>query len=128
MQFFKDTFSSSKPKAEAGNVDPKAFRVEITQEGTGPLVPRGRKVQVHYTGTLLDGSVFDSSRTRGTPFAFTLGAGQVIKCWDEGVAQLKKGSRATLTCPPEMAYGNRAMGAKIPANSTLKFDVEVIDF
>jgi FKBP-type peptidyl-prolyl cis-trans isomerase len=82
---------------------------------------------VHYTGKLLDGTVFDSSVSR-QPFKFKLGSGQVIKCWDEGVAQLQVGSQATLTCPPDMAYGSRGAGGVIPPNATLTFDVEVLSF
>jgi FKBP-type peptidyl-prolyl cis-trans isomerase len=76
----------------------------------------------------MDGTVFDSSVSRNKPFSFTLGKGQVIKCWDEGVAQMTIGSKATLTCPPEMAYGSRGAGGTIPPNATLKFDVEVLSF
>ena len=87
----------------------------------------GSQVTAHYTGTLLDGTVFDSSVSRGNPFTFPLGRGKVIKCWDEGFAQLSKGAKAILTCPPEYAYGDRGT-KKIPANSTLKFEVELISF
>ena len=88
---------------------------------------KGDKVRVHYTGTLLDGSVFDSSKNKGrSPFEFILGKGSVIKCWDEGYAGITVGTKARLTCPPEMAYGNRAMGKTIPANSTLIFEIEVL--
>ena len=102
------------------------FTVDITQPGTGETPPNGAKITAHYTGTLLDGTVFDSSVTRGTPFQFELGKGRVIKCWDGGFAQLNKGAKAVLTCPPETAYGSQAR-SKIPANSTLKFEVELID-
>lgn len=83
---------------------------------------------VHYTGSLQDGTVFDSSVTKNRPFTFTLGAGQVIKCWDEGVSQLQAGSKATLTCPADMAYGSRGAGGMIPPNATLKFEVELLSF
>lgn len=76
---------------------------------------------------MLDGKEFDSSVKR-QPFKFKLGAGQVIKCWDEGFAQLQVGSKATLTCPPEMAYGSRGAGGVIPPNAVLKFDVELLSF
>ena len=100
----------------------------------------GSPVIVHYTGTLENGSVFDSSRDRGQvrifhnqrkniqPFVFALGVGQVIKGWDEGVAQMAKGQRAKLTCTPDYAYGPRGYPPVIPPNSTLIFDVELIDF
>ncbi len=102
--------------------------------GTGNEAVAGRQVTVHYTGWLYDaskadkkGSKFDSSRDRNDPFAFRLGAGQVIRGWDEGVAGMKIGGRRRLTIPPEMGYGSRAMGSDIPANSTLVFDVELLD-
>jgi FKBP-type peptidyl-prolyl cis-trans isomerase len=76
------------------------FIVEKLNEGTGPTVPPGSTVWVHYTGTLTDGKKFDSSYDRGQPFKFVVGKGQVIKGWDEGIVQLKKGQKAKLTCPP----------------------------
>lgn len=99
-------------------------------EGTvgGPTAPKGKKIEMHYTGKLLDGTVFDSSVTRGQTFKFTLGVGQVIKCWDEGVPQLTKGQKAIFNCPADYAYGSRGAGGLIPPNATLKFEVEVINF
>ena len=102
--------------------------VEKINEGTGPVVPKGTKVKVHYTGKLPDGSVFDSSVTRGEPLEFVVGIGQVIKGWDEGICQLQKGQKAILTCPPDYAYGPRGIPGAIPPNATLIFEVEVIDF
>lgn len=99
------------------------FKVETIVEGKGDKPKKGNKVSVHYTGRLLDGTVFDSSITRGKQFVFTLGAGEVIKGWDEGVAQMCIGQKALITCPPAYAYGNQAVGGVIPANSTLKFEV-----
>ncbi|XP_066154274.1 FK506-binding protein 59-like [Euwallacea fornicatus] len=102
---------------------------KILKEGTGDsLVPEGSRVQVHYTGTLLNGEKFDSSRDRNTPFEFELGKGSVIKGWDIGVASMKKGEQAILTCGPEYAYGALGNLPLIPPDSTLKFDVEVIDW
>nr|CAH7740034.1 unnamed protein product [Callosobruchus chinensis] len=102
---------------------------EILTEGTGEeLPPLGCKVSVHYTGTLTDGTKFDSSRDRNSPFQFDLGRGSVIKAWDIGVATMKKGERAMLTCAPEYAYGEAGSPPTIPPNSTLKFDVEVLDW
>jgi FKBP-type peptidyl-prolyl cis-trans isomerase len=101
--------------------------IETIQAGDGKTFPqKGQKVHVHYTGTLTDGKVFDSSRTRGEPFTFTLGMGQVIRGWDEGVAQLSIGQRANLTCTPDYAYGPRGYPGAIPPNATLVFDVELL--
>ena len=86
----------------------------------------GKKVKVHYTGTLLDGTKFDSSRDRNQPFEFTLGQSQVIKGWDEGIGMMNVGGKATLVIPSTIAYGDRDMG-KIPPFSTLVFDVELLE-
>lgn len=97
---------------------------EILQEGVGnEYPPQGSKVKVHYTGTLTDGTKFDSSRDRNEPFEFDLGKGSVIKAWDIGVATMKKGERAMLTCAPEYAYGKSGSPPTIPPDATLKFDV-----
>lgn len=101
------------------------INMETIQTGTGPEAKAGDKVTVHYAGTLTDGTKFDSSYDRGTPFTFTLGAGQVIAGWDQGVAGMKVGERRKLTIPPTLAYGDQAIGS-IPANSTLIFEVEMI--
>jgi len=102
------------------------IRYVITQEGEGDNAKSGDQVSVHYNGTLLDGTKFDSSYDRGSPFGFTLGQGRVIMGWDEGIALLNKGAKATLYIPSTLAYGERATGS-IPANSILKFDVELVD-
>ncbi len=102
--------------------------VIILKEGSGPLVLPGQTVSAHYTGTTIDGKIFDSSLTRGTPITFTLGRGEVIKGWDEGFAKLKKGSKARFVIPSKLAYGADGYGKKILPYSTLVFDVELIDF
>ena len=105
-----------------------SFTVEKTSEGEGPVCPAGSRVKVHYTGKLTDGTKFDSSRDRGQPLEFVVGAGQVIRGWDEGITQLQKGQKAILTCPPDYAYGAAGAGGVIPPNATLIFEVELVDF
>jgi len=102
---------------------------KILSPGTGDACPSpGDQVYAHYTGTLDDGSVFDSSVSRGKEFEFTIGKGQVIKGWDRGFATMKKGEKAILRCSPEYAYGKSGAGDKIPADSTLNFEVELFRF
>lgn len=93
--------------------------------GTGEEARPGMVVTAHYTGTFKDGKVFDSSVTRGKPFEFTLGAGQVIKGWDEGIAGMKVGGKRKLVVPPELGYGSAGIGP-IPPNTTLYFEVELL--
>lgn len=97
-------------------------------EGTGDVCPKGATVKVHYTGSLTNGTVFDSSYKRGQPLEFVVGRGQVIKGWDEGITQLKKGQKAKLVCPPDYAYGRNGAGGVIPPNATLHFEVELVDW
>jgi len=113
--------------AQAVVMSPSGVKVEIVKEGQGAFPAKGQTVVVHYTGKLPDGKVFDSSRNRGQPFSFRLGAGEVIKGWDEGLAMMKVGSRATLTIPPQLGYGARGAGGVIQPNATLIFDVELLD-
>ena len=101
---------------------------EVMTEGSGDVPASGFEITAHYTGRLLDGSVFDSSVNRGVPFKFTLGTGGVIKGWDQGFATMKKGERAFLECGPSYAYGERGSPPKIPANATLRFEVELLGF
>lgn len=100
--------------------------VEDVTVGTGTEAVPGRKVRVHYTGTLMEGTKFDSSRDRNEPFEFTLGRGEVIPGWDEGIKGMKVGGTRRLTIPSRMAYGPISPGADIPANAALKFDVELL--
>ena len=103
------------------------LKYEDLQEGTGTEAKAGNTVHVHYTGWLTDGTKFDSSRDRGQPFNFPLGAGRVIKGWDEGVAGMKIGGKRKLIIPPDLAYGARGVPGAIPPNAELTFDVELLD-
>ncbi len=109
---------------------PSGLQYEDTQTGDGAEAKPGQYVSVHYTGWLYkdgqQGAKFDSSRDRNDPFEFALGAGMVIRGWDEGVAGMKVGGPRTLIIPPELGYGARGAGGVIPPNATLKFDVELL--
>jgi peptidylprolyl isomerase len=106
---------------------PSGLRYVITRHGTGPAPTAGSYPVVHYTGALTNGTVFDDSHQRNEPIAFKLGMGQVIKGWEEGIALLHVGDRATLIIPPAMGYGEKGAGDVIPANATLVFDVELLN-
>ena len=100
--------------------------IEDLKVGTGTEAREGGNVTVHYVGTLTDGKKFDSSRDRGKGFSFKLGAGQVIKGWDQGVAGMKVGGLRKLTIPPHLAYGERGFPGAIPPSATLVFEVELL--
>ena len=100
--------------------------IEEMTVGTGATAVAGKKVSVHYTGWLVDGTRFDSSKDRGDPFIFPLGKGHVIKGWDEGVAGMKVGGKRKLIIPAELGYGKRGAGNVIPPDAELHFDVELL--
>ncbi len=119
--------SASQPSASKEVTMPDGLKYTDDQVGTGTEAQAGKTVSVHYTGWLLDGTKFDSSKDRNQPFSFPLGRGQVIKGWDEGVAGMKVGGKRTLVIPPDLGYGARGAGGVIPPNATLKFEVELLD-
>lgn len=126
-----------KGRVQAAEVDmskavktPSGLQYVDSTPGTGAEAKSGQTVSVHYTGWLYEGgkkgAKFDSSVDRGEPFDFSLGAGRVIKGWDEGVAGMKIGGKRTLIIPPDLGYGSRGAGSAIPPNATLMFDVELL--
>jgi FKBP-type peptidyl-prolyl cis-trans isomerase len=126
-----NTQATAAPKAPAkvtGKPHTTASGVEYwdIKVGTGATAVAGRRLSMHYTGWLTNGQKFDSSLDRGEPFEFTLGVGQVIKGWDEGVAGMKVGGKRQLKIPPAAGYGSRGAGNVIPPNATLIFDVELL--
>ncbi len=113
-------------KAEEYLTTSSGLKYKDIKVGTGATPTKGQKVTVHYTGTLENGTKFDSSRDRARPFDFELGVGQVIKGWDEGLSTMKVGGRRQLVIPPGLGYGSRGAGGVIPPNAVLLFDVELL--
>jgi FKBP-type peptidyl-prolyl cis-trans isomerase len=121
--------STSSPAKVSGQptTTPSGLQYWDIVVGTGTTAQPGNTVKVHYSGFLTNGTKFDSSRDRGEPFVFPLGAGQVIKGWDQGVAGMKVGGQRQLRIPPELGYGASGAGSVIPPNATLIFDVELLE-
>ncbi len=126
--------STVSPEHPRQNLSANGLVTIDTKDGSGPSAQRGNEIVVHYTGWLYDptaphnkGQEFDSSRDRGQPFNFTLGTGSVIKGWDQGLVGMKVGGQRTLIIPPELGYGSRGAGQSIPPDSTLIFDVEMLE-
>ena len=113
-------------KEDVKTTDSGLRYVEV-EEGEGEVPQSGQTVVVHYTGSLADGTKFDSSRDRDRPFSFKLGQGQVIQGWEEGIATMHVGGRRQLIIPPELGYGQKGAGGVIPPNATLIFDVELLE-
>ena len=105
---------------------PNGLVIEDMVDGGGDEATAGKRVSVHYTGWLTDGKKFDSSVDRGEPFVFPIGAGRVIRGWDEGVMSMKVGGKRKLIIPPQLGYGARGAGGVIPPNATLVFEVELL--
>ena len=117
---------AAKPADATAATGAETLQITDIKEGTGLTATAGKKVTVNYTGTLLNGTKFDSTKDRGTPFSFVLGSGMVIAGWDQGVKGMKEGGVRKLVIPPNLAYGNRSVGGVIPPNSTLVFEIELL--
>jgi len=115
------------PAAPGTRTTASGLQIQDLQVGTGLEAVKGKRVSIHYTGTLVDGTKFDSSLDRGTPYELTLGAAEVIAGWDEGIVGMKIGGKRRLTIPPRLGYGERGYPGAIPPNATLMFDLELMD-
>lgn len=118
------------PEHKAQNRPPPVkdeFKIDDVKVGTGAEAKEGSAVKVHYTGTLKNGTKFDSSLDKGDPFDFTIGKGMVIKGWDQGVVGMKVGGKRKLTIPHELGYGERGSPPKIPGKATLLFEIELLE-
>lgn len=124
----KKEIEQAMEKASKGfKVTESGLRYQISKEGNGAKAEKGKTVSVHYTGQLMNGQIFDSSRQRNQPIDFVLGIGQVIPGWDEGIQLLKVGDKARFVIPPDLAYGSSGAGGVIPPNAPLIFDVELMN-
>jgi peptidylprolyl isomerase len=131
VSYFKPALAQDTGNPMTPTTTATGLQITDTKEGTGASPKTGQTCVMHYTGWLYKdgakGSKFDSSVDRGDPFEFTIGVGQVIKGWDEGVATMKVGGKRTLIIPPAIGYGARGAGGAIPPNATLMFDVELLN-
>jgi len=125
---FSEKKSSDLPEENQGVQEIEGLETEVLQEGSGEQAKNGDKLSVHYTGTLEDGTKFDSSLERGMPFEFVLGQDQVIQGWEKGILGMKVGEKRKLVIAPELAYGEQGAGnGAIPPNATLIFEVELLE-
>ena len=125
-QPLQNIIAAATKKAPKTVTTPSGLKYTILKAGKGATPKSGQEVFVHYTGTLTNGKKFDSSRDKGQPFSFKVGAGQVIPGWDEALSTMKVGERRKLTIPPKLGYGAAGAGGVIPPNATLIFDVELL--
>ncbi|MBD8893262.1 FKBP-type peptidyl-prolyl cis-trans isomerase [Roseibium litorale] len=126
FKFLRPGLAAGLIASSAAIAHAEELKITDLKVGDGAEAVAGQMVTVHYTGWLMDGTKFDSSVDRGEPFSFPLGAGRVIRGWDEGVAGMKVGGKRELIIPPQMGYGSRGAGGVIPPNATLKFEVELL--